>query len=132
MKTSIVDRPKKETANTKYFVVGIDMHKKFMQVAVTDSKGRAHYNEKIECNNSVIRKAVSKMPDGTKYVLESSSVWYGMCRFLTGELVFYIMPSNPLATKQIAESKKKTDKADAEILADLLRCGYISGCQTLC
>ena len=39
-----------------------------------------------------------------------------------------VMLSNPLATKRIAESKKKTDKVDAQILADLLRGEYIAGC----
>ena len=36
--------------------------------------------------------------------------------------------SNPYTTKLIAESKKKTDKVDARILADMHRGGYIVSC----
>jgi transposase len=33
--------------------------------------------------------------------------------------------SNPMKTKAIAEAKVKTDKVDAEVLAQLLRCDYL-------
>ena len=33
--------------------------------------------------------------------------------------------SNPLKTKAIAEAKIKTDKVDAEVLAQLLRCDFL-------
>jgi transposase len=35
--------------------------------------------------------------------------------------------SNPLATKAIAQAKVKTDKVDARVMAQLLRCGYLPG-----
>ena len=70
----------------------------------------------------------SKLPANAGYVMESSSVWYGMYRLLGDKLGLGAMLPNPPATKRIAESKKKTDKVDAEVLADLPRGGYISGC----
>ena len=36
-----------------------------------------------------------------------------------------VVVSNPLKTKAIAEAKIKTDKVDAEVLAQLLRCDYL-------
>lgn len=108
--------------------VGIDLHKKFMQVALMDSGGKVLQNRRVECDLGDIEKEFSGLPAGARYVLESSSVWYGMYRFLRDRLGLDVMLSNPLATKRIAESKKKTDKVDAEILADLLRGGYIAGC----
>lgn len=108
--------------------VGIDLHKKFMQVALMDSGGKLLQNKRVECDLRNVEIEFSKLPAGAKYVMESSSVWYGMYRFLRDRLGLNVMLSNPLATKRIAESKKKTDKVDAEILADLLRGGYISGC----
>lgn len=113
--------------NMEYFV-GIDLHKKFMQVAVMGSDGNIIQNDKIECDYKIIQKAFSKFPKNAKYVIESSSVWYGMYKFLRDELKLDVMLSNPFATKVIATSKKKTDKVDAKILADLLRGGYIMGC----
>ena len=44
------------------------------------------------------------------------------------ELGLDVVLSDPYKTKLIAESKKKTDKVDALILADMLRGGYISEC----
>lgn len=108
--------------------VGIDLHKKFMQVALMDSGGKILQNRRVECDLTDIEKEFSRFPSGARYVLESSSVWYGMYRFLRDRLGLDVMLSNPLATKRIAESKRKTDKVDAEILADLLRGGYIAGC----
>ena len=118
-----------ETPNNKpeYFV-GIDLHKMFMQVAVMDSAGTILGNDRIECDINIVRKEFAKIPKNAKYVIESSSVWYGMYRFLTNDLGLDVMLSNPLTTKLIAQSKKKTDKVDARVLADLLRCGYIAGC----
>jgi transposase len=36
-----------------------------------------------------------------------------------------VVVSNPLKTRAIAEAKVKTDKVDAEVLAQLLRCDYL-------
>ncbi len=60
--------------------------------------------------------------------MESSSIWYGLYRYITDKMGYDVVLSNPWATKIIAASKKKTDKRDAITLADLLRCGYISLC----
>ena len=115
------------SSNPEYFV-GIDLHKKFMQVALMDSGGKVLQNKRVECDFRRVEKEFSKLPADARYVMESSSVWYGMYRFLRDKLGLDVMLSNPLATKRIAESKKKTDRVDAEILADLLRGGYIAGC----
>ena len=108
--------------------VGIDLHKEFMQVALMDPGGRILQNKRVECNRAAVARAFSKLPADSRFVMESSSVWYGMYRFLTDKLGLDVMLSNPLATKRIAESKKKTDRVDAAVLADLLRGGYIAGC----
>ena len=36
-----------------------------------------------------------------------------------------VVVCNPLATKAIAEAKVKTDKVDAHVLAQLLRCDFL-------
>ena len=68
------------------------------------------------------------MPKGSKYVIESSSVWEDVYHYMRNELGLDVVLSDPYKTKLIAESKKKTDKVDALILADMLRGGYISEC----
>ena len=128
MKTVTVEREKPASRDGTGYFVGIDLHKKFMQVAVMAPDGKVLRNDRIECDYKLIRKEFSKIPAGSKYVLESSSVWYGMYRFLRDELGLDVMLSNPIETKRIAKSKKKTDKRDAMVLADLLRGGFLSSC----
>ena len=118
-------KKKKSTKTPEEYFVGIDLHKKFMQVAIMQSDGTVLQNEKIECDYKIVEKKFAKFPDGAKYVIESSSVWYGMYKFLKEKLNLDVILSNPRSTKVIAASKKKTDKVDALILADLLRGGYI-------
>ena len=118
-------KKKKSTKTPEEYFVGIDLHKKFMQVAIMQSDGTVLENEKIECDYNIVEKKFAKFPDGAKYVIESSSVWYGMYKFLKEKLNLDVILSNPRSTKVIAASKKKTDKVDALILADLLRGGYI-------
>lgn len=124
-------KPKKiiRTRKTKSMTyVGIDLHKEFLQIEVMDDKGNTLFNEKIPNTRSNIKKIFRTIPKNSECVMESSSVWYGVFLFIRDELRFDVILSNPYHTKAIAASKKKTDKIDAHILADLLRGGYISSC----
>ena len=59
--------------------------------------------------------------------MKFSSVWYDTYRFFTDELKYKNVTFKSLSDKSIiTSSKKKTDKIDAKILADLLRGGYIA------
>ncbi len=106
--------------------VGLDVHKNSVQVAAVDEIGKLLFNKKISSDFSAISKITSKIPKNAKYVLESSSVWYGLYRHMTDKLHLDVILSNPYNTKIIASSLKKTDKIDAYHLANLLRGGYIA------
>ncbi len=66
--------------------VGIDLHKKFLQVATMDNDGKILQNIKVENTHESIRKHFTDIPIHANMVMESSSVWYGTYRFLTDEL----------------------------------------------
>ena len=124
-------KPKKiiRTVKTKSMIfVGIDLHKEFLQIEAIDEKGNTLFNEKIANTQKDIKKIFYTIPKNSKCVMESSSVWYGVFLFIRDKLGFDVILSNPYHTKAIAASKKKTDKIDAHILADLLRGGYITSC----
>ena len=123
--------PKKQirTKSNKTMYVGIDLHKKFLQVAIMDNDGNILQNDKVENNHQSIKKHFVDIPISANIVMESSSIWYDTYRFLTDQLKYKnVTLSNPYLTKAIAASKKKTDRIDAKILADLLRGGYIATC----
>ena len=106
--------------------VGIDLHKKTLQVEVQDPDGNVVSNCKVQNTSAAIRREFAAIPQDTLCVMESSSVWYERFRFIRDDLGYDTVLSNPAQTKAIAASKKKTDKVDAHILADLLRGGYIA------
>lgn len=64
-------------------------------------------NKKIDNDFDIIEREFSALPKDAKYVLESSSVWYGVYRKLTVELGLDVVLSNPYLTRLIAASKKK-------------------------
>lgn len=123
--------PKKQigSKSKKSMYVGIDLHKKFLQVAIMDDTGKVLQNDKVDNTHESIKKYFTQISISANIVMESSSVWYDTYRFLTNELGYKnVTLSNPYLTKAIVASKKKTDKIDAKILADLLRGGYIATC----
>lgn len=108
--------------------VGMDLHKKTVQISVMDDRGMEISNASVQNNRRTLEASLRKMPSSAKYVLESSSVWRETYRFMTEDMGLNVILSNPYRTKIIAESKKKTDKVDARVLADMLRGGYIAEC----
>ncbi len=70
----------------KGMYIGIDLHKKFLQVATMDNDGKILQNIKIENTHESIKKHFTDIPIHANIVMESSSVWYGTYGFLTDEL----------------------------------------------
>ena len=108
--------------------VGLDLHKKTIQIAAVDDSGTELMNKKIRNTREALAGETSKIPSNSKYVIESSSVWEEVYRHMRNDLGLDVVLSDPYKTRLIAESKKKTDKVDALILADMLRGGYIAEC----
>ena len=107
---------------------GIDLHKEFLQVAAVDQDGTLLMNKRVTNDFETIAREFSAFPKDAKYVLESSSVWYGVYKKLAVDMGLDVVLSNPYLTRVIAVSKKKTDKFDAHTLADMLRGGFIHTC----
>ena len=105
--------------------VGLDVHKKFTQVAIVDNDGVIQKQERIE-NQPRLIEAFSQGLSDTEIVLESLSTWYWLYEILSKK--HKVTLSNPVKTKAIASVKLKTAKVDALILANLLRGGFIAEC----
>ena len=108
--------------------VGIDLHKRTLQIAVVDGAGTIFEEAKILNDFDAIRALFLPLPrDRSRCVVESSSMWYAVYRFIEG-MGFDIVLSNPTQTALIAKSKNKNDKVDARRLAELLRLNSIPAC----
>ena len=108
--------------------VGLDLHKKTIQIAAVDDSGTGLMNKKIQNTREALAGETSKTPSNSKYVIESSSVWEEVYRHMRNDLGLDVVLSDPYKTRLIAESKKTTDKVDVLVLADMLRGGYIAEC----
>lgn len=115
--------------HVRVMYVGIDLHKHYMQVAVLNGDG--NLTEETRINNNAdhhsLRRFLDRVPMHTRFVLESSSVWYGVYSHIRGT-GYDIILSNPRETKAIAHAKIKTDRKDARTLAELLRANLIPAC----
>ena len=87
---------KKDKEEQKIFF-GLDLHKKFLQVAAVDQKGNLLMNKRVENDFGIIEREFSAFPKNAKYVLESSSVWYGIYQKLVGDLGLDVGPVKPLS-----------------------------------
>jgi transposase len=103
--------------------VGLDVHKRYTEVAIVDEDGVVTEQDRIENEPEKIKEFSSRLSNADM-VLESSSTWYWLYEILS--LKHRVVLSNPAKTKAIASAKLKTDKVDALMLANLLRGGYIA------
>lgn len=117
-----------KTTHSRPIFAGIDLHRDFLQVAVVDSEGELLLNKRVENTRDEIRKEFSRYPKDAKYVVESSSVYRAVFRFMKEQMDLDVVLSNPYQTWLIAKSKNKTDKRDARALADLLKSEMIQTC----
>src|SRR6266545_3164240 len=84
--------------------IGLDVHREFAQVAIWE--------------DGVVRQAgqIKTTPEELRIFAESLGPDDDVAR---------VVVSNPQKTRAIAEAKVKTDKVDAEILAQLLAADYL-------
>ena len=107
-------------------VVGLDVHKRVVQaVVLSDDDGHVIHRERFPCDRKeLLRFAKQRLGPKARVALEATTnTWsiVDLIRPLAGEVVV----SNPMRTRTIAEAKVKTDKVDAEILAQLLAADYL-------
>lgn len=105
--------------------VGLDVHKEFVEVCVIDRRGKILSRSRVVCHRDTLLEFASKQLKKTDRVaLEATTNTWPVVEILRPH-VARVVVGNPLKTKAIAEAKIKTDKVDAEVLAQLLRCEYL-------
>lgn len=116
--------------------VGIDYHKKYSHVTAVNQEGEVISSRRLGNDVTLFREFFQSLGGKSQAVVEASRTWgvmYDLLESLEG--VESVTLAHPLKVKAIAEAKIKTDKIDAETLAQLLRgnlipAAYIPGKET--
>lgn len=114
-------------ASMAKFNIGVDYHKKFSYMVVKDERGNNLRSGQVVNQRASIESFLAPFTKDSKAVLESCRNWCVMHDWLE-DIVDETVLANPFKVKAIAEARIKTDKIDANILADLLRADLIPSC----
>ena len=100
-------------------------HKRVVEACILDAQGKVVHRERFALNRQTLALFAEKRLRPADHVaMEATTNCWAVADVLrprVGEVVV----SNPLATKAIAQAKVKTDKVDACVLAQLLRCDFL-------
>lgn len=102
--------------------IGADIHKKTTTMAVKNSRGDVVLHKKLPNDKIVLRQFIKSIDDEKKLVVEATFNWYWFVDLME-KYVDEVTLANPQKAKILMEvnKKAKTDKLDAEGLAELLR-----------
>jgi transposase len=105
--------------------VGLDIHKDVVEYCILDAAGKKIDGGRIVCEQSVLQRfAMQTLSPKDHIALEATANTWSVVDILEPH-VAKIVVGNSMKTKAIAEAKVKTDKIDAMILAQLLRCDFL-------
>jgi transposase len=103
--------------------IGLDVHREFAQVAVWED-GRVRHVGQIATTPEALRLFADSLAPSDEVAIEATCNTHAIARLLEPR-VARVVVSNPQKTRAIAEAKVKTDKVDAEVLAQLLAADYL-------
>jgi transposase len=105
--------------------VGLDVHKRVVEACIIDHSGNVVHRERFALNRRTLELFATKILQPTDHVaFEATTNCWAVADALRPHVAKLVV-SNPLATKAIAQAKVKTDKVDAHVLAQLLRCDFL-------
>jgi len=110
-------------ANVRY--IGLDVHKRVVEACIIDTSGTIVGRERFALSRRTLELFAAKfLQPGDQVALEATTNCWAVADALRPN-AGRVLVSNPMATKAIAQAKVKTDKVDALVLAQLLRCDFL-------
>jgi len=106
----------------KELFCGIDIHKDVFVGCIMEESGKIVRESSFKPTKEALQNFLYSLPIKS-IALEACGIWRGAYNLLR-DLGYQVKLANPLKIHLIA-CKKKTDKVDAKILADLLRTNYL-------
>src|SRR5215217_2732560 len=103
--------------------IGLDVHREFAEVAIWED-GLVRSAGQITTTPEAMRLFAQSLGPSDEVALEATCNTHAIARLLERH-VARVVVSNPAKTRAIAEAKVKTDKVDAQVLAQLLAAGFL-------
>jgi transposase len=103
--------------------IGLDVHREFAEVAIWQD-GVVRSAGQIQTTPEALRLFAGSLCEQDEVALEATCNTHAIARLLERH-VGRVVVSNPTKTRAIAEAKVKTDKVDAQVLAQLLAAGFL-------
>ena len=103
--------------------IGLDVHREFAEVAIWE-EGVVRLAGQIQTTPEALRLFAGSLCEQDEVALEATCNTHAIARLLERH-VGRVVVSNPTKTRAIAEAKVKTDKVDAQVLAQLLAAGFL-------
>jgi len=104
--------------------MGVDVHKSYLEIAQVDDEGKLRSRSRVVNTPESIDELAGSLDPGVKVAMESCSYFYPLYNRLEDAGV-EVKVAHPLKVRLIAESRIKSDKIDALVLAQLLRLDYL-------
>lgn len=104
--------------------IGLDLAKSETQLAALDAAGEQIASRRFKTTRDNILALRDELGPQDVVALEVTTNSYVIARLLQSGTARVVL-SNPIKTRIIAESKIKTDKIDARVIAELARVGYL-------
>jgi transposase len=105
--------------------VGLDVHKRIVEACLVDPSGKVVLRRRFGLNRLTLEWFAQKvLRSGDRVAMEATTNCWAVADALRPRVAGVVV-SNPMATKAIAQAKVKTDRVDAHVLAQLLRCDFL-------
>ncbi len=105
--------------------VGLDVHKRVVEACFVDQSGQVVQRQRFALSRDALQTFATEMLHrNDRVAFEATTNCWAVADALRPH-VAQVVVSNPMATKAIAQAKVKTDKVDAQVLAQLLRCDFL-------
>jgi len=106
------------------YYVGLDVHKKSISFCVKDERGEIHREGKMASTRAQLDRWSQQLPGAWIGALEATLFTEWIYDHLKPRAV-ELKVAHPARLKALIAGKKKNDRIDARILADLLRCNLL-------
>ncbi len=103
--------------------IGLDVHREFAEVAIWED-GVVRSAGRVEATPEALKLFAESLCEYDEVALEATCNTHAIARLLERHVARVIV-SNPQKTRAIAEARVKTDKVDAQVLAQLLAAGFL-------